>query len=169
MQMMCYRKYSLLLIKSFLNTIFFSVWPEFSIAYGEKDRSRMKSLINKAVKTSTVIAALICIGLLLLGPWLYKVWTQGHIIFSYSLMIAFLVELICNVLWNIKSVALVSTNNHSQLGLLFVGGSLMALLLSFPIADTLHSMTAITYCLLIMDVPLIIYVNHKVTKLLNLA
>lgn len=84
-------------------------------------------------------------------------------------MIAFLVELICNVLWNIKSVALVSTNNHSQLGLLFVGGSLMALLLSFPIADTLHSMTAITYCLLIMDVPLIIYVNHKVTKLLNLA
>ncbi len=154
-------------IKSFLNTIFFSVWPEFSIAYGKNDRRKMNDLVRKAVKSSISIALLICVGLLLLGPFIYKIWTQDHVAFSYALMISFVVELMCNVLWNIKSVALVSTNNHTQLGLFFVGGAILSLIIAIPIADTLHSMPAITYSLLIMDIPLIIYVNHKVNQLLT--
>lgn len=154
-------------IKSFLNTIFFSVWPEFSIAYGKNDRRKMNDLVRKAVKSSISIALLICVGLLLLGPFIYKIWTQNHVAFSYALMISFVVELMCNVLWNIKSVALVSTNNHTQLGLFFVGGAILSLIIAIPIADTLHSMPAITYSLLIMDIPLIIYVNHKVNQLLT--
>lgn len=153
-------------IKSFLNTIFFSVWPEFSIAYGEKNKEKMNALMRKAVKSSISIATLICIGLLLFGPFIYKIWTQGHVAFSYALMISFIVELMCNVFWNIKSVAFVSTNNHTQLGLLFVGGAILSLIAAIPIANTLHSMPAITYSLLIMDIPLIIYVNHKVEQLL---
>lgn len=153
-------------IKSFLNTIFFSVWPEFSIAYGKNDKKKMNDLVRKAVKSSISIALLICVGLLLLGPFMYKIWTQDHVAFSYALMISFVVELVCNVLWNIKSVALVSTNNHIQLGLLFVGGAILSLITAIPIAGTLHSMPAITYSLLIMDIPLIIYVNHKVNQLL---
>lgn len=47
-------------IKSFLNTIFFSVWPEFSIAYGKNDRRKMNDLVRKAVKFSISIALLIC-------------------------------------------------------------------------------------------------------------
>lgn len=154
-------------IKSFLNTIFFSVWPEFSIAYGEKNVEKMKVLTHKAVKSSISIAVLICVGLLLFGPFIYKIWTQGHIAFNYALMIAFIIELMCNMLWNIKSVALVSTNNHSKLGLLFVAGAIVSLLVSLPIANILHSMPAITYALLIMDIPLIVYVNYKVKSLLT--
>lgn len=154
-------------IKSFLNTIFFSVWPEFSIAYGKNDKNKMNDLIHKAVKSSISIALLICIGLLLLGPFIYKIWTQNHVAFSYALMISFVVELMCNVLWNIKSVALVSTNNHTQLGLLFVGGAILSLIVTIPIAGTLHTLPAITYALLIMDIPLIVYVNHKVSRLLT--
>ena len=153
-------------IKSFLNTIFFSVWPEFSIAYGKNDKRKMNDLVRKAVKSSIRIALLICVGLLLLGPFIYKIWTQDHVAFNYALMISFVVELVCNVLWNIKSVALVSTNNHIQLGLFFVGGAILSLIAAIPIAGTLHSMPAITYSLLIMDIPLIIYVNHKVNQLL---
>lgn len=153
-------------IKSFLNTIFFSVWPEFSIAYGKNDKMKMKALIKKAVRSSLSIAALICLGLLLLGPRIYDVWTQGHIVFSYALMIAFLVELMCNMLWNIKSVALVSTNNHSLLGLLFVGGALLSLVIALSISNIFNSMPLITYSLLIMDLPLILYVNYKVKKIL---
>lgn len=153
-------------IKSFLNTIFFSVWPEFSIAYGEKNKEKMNSLIGKAIKPSISIAAIICVGLLLLGPLIFKVWTQDHVDFSYALMTSFIIELMCNVLWNIKSVALVSTNNHTELGLLFVGGAILSLMIALPIASTLHSMPAITYTLLMIDIPLIIYVNHKVKRLL---
>ncbi len=153
-------------IKSFLNTIFFSVWPEFSIAYGEKNKEKMNSLIGKAIKPSISIAAIICVGLLLLGPLIFKVWTQDHVDFSYALMTSFIIELMCNVLWNIKSVALVSTNNHTELGLLFVGGAILSLMITLPIASTLHSMPAITYTLLMIDIPLIIYVNHKVKRLL---
>lgn len=153
-------------IKTFLNTIFFSVWPEFSIAYGEKNKEKMNALIRKAVKSSICIATFICVGLLLFGPFIYEIWTQGHVAFSYTLMISFIVEMMCNVLWNIKSVALVSTNNHTQLGLLFVGGAIFSLIAAIPIANTLHSMSAITYTLLIMDIPLVVYVNYKVKKLL---
>lgn len=126
----------------------------------------MNDLVRKAVKSSIRIALLICVGLLLLGPFIYKIWTQDHVAFNYALMISFVVELVCNVLWNIKSVALVSTNNHIQLGLFFVGGAILSLIAAIPIAGTLHSMPAITYSLLIMDIPLIIYVNHKVNQLL---
>lgn len=77
-----------------------------------------------------------------------------------------MVELMCNVLWNTKSVALVSTNNHCQLGMLFVGGAILSLMVALPISSVFHSMSLITYCMLIMDVPLILYVNYKVKKLL---
>ena len=153
-------------IKSFLNTIFFSVWPEFSIAYGERNKTKMKSLIRKAVNSSILAAVVICMGLLLFGPLLYEIWTQGKIVFSYALMIAFLIELMCNMLWNIKSVALVSTNNHIQLGSLFVGGAILSLIISLPVAAKFHSIPAIAYSLLIMDIPMIFYVNHKVKQLL---
>lgn len=153
-------------IKSFLNTIFFSIWPEFSIAYGKKNKKRMTELIHKAIHSSLSIAILICVGLLLLGPFIYRIWTHNYITFNYALMVAFLVELMCNVLWNIKSVALVSTNNHIQLGLLFIVGALFSLLVAVPIASIWHSMPAITYSMLIMDIPLILYVNYKVKKLL---
>lgn len=156
-------------IKSFLNTIFFSVWPEFSIAYGEKNKSKMKTLIHKAVFLSTGIATLICLGLLLFGPSVYKIWTQGQITFSYALMIAFLIELMCNMLWNIKSVALVSTNNHMQLGFFFILTSLFSLFAAMLLAQAHFSMHMIVYSMLIIDLPLIFYVDYMIKKIFGFS
>lgn len=152
-------------IKTFLNTILASVWPEYSIAYGNKDVLRMKSLYYKAMKMSVVLALIISALLLTFGPIIYRFWTDNEVVFSYSLMCAFLIVLIINTLWNTGCVALLSTNNHTKFGIVDVTATILSLICAIIVAKLTHSLPAIVYSTLIIDLILTGYV-HKNFKLL---
>ena len=77
-------------LKTFLNTITNSVWPEYSISYGKGDKPRMKSLYNKTVRISLIAAIAISVALLAAGPFVYEIWTRGKVVFEYGLVLAFL-------------------------------------------------------------------------------
>lgn len=154
-------------IKTFLGTISNSIWPEFSIAYGRKDCNLMKHYYKKAIKLSFLLALIICIGLLLFGPYIYDFWTHGKVIFSYKLMISFLTVLLANTLWNTGYVALLATNNHITLGFLNVFLAITSLFVAYIMSTFSCSIDYITYSLLIMDVTLTIFVNKRFEKMLS--
>lgn len=152
-------------LKTFLNTVTNSVWPEYSIAYGKGDRPRMKQLYERTVKISFLTAIAISMALLIAGPFIYDIWTCGNVVFDYGLMIAFLLDLNLNTIWNSGCVALISTNNHIKLGGMFSGFAFISLMLGMLVAATLHSLAATVMCLCIMEIVLIFFVKNQVPKL----
>lgn len=154
-------------IKTFLATILNSVWPEFSIAYGKCDYATMHRLYSKAMKVSFVLSVLISIFLLIVGPFIYTIWTHGAVQFSYSLVIAFLVVLVVNTMWNTGCVALLATNNHVRFGIIDLCLTVMALIVAYFMAQSFHTLSLVVYSMLIIDFPLIYYVNHKFKQIVT--
>lgn len=154
-------------LKTFLNTITNSVWPEYSIAYGKGDKPRMKSLYNKTVRISLIAAIAISVALLAAGPFVYEIWTRGKVVFEYGLMLAFLLDLNLNTIWNSGCVALISTNNHVKLGFMFSGFALVSLMLGILAASVTQSLVLTALSLCIMEIALIIFVRKQVPMLWN--
>lgn len=113
-------------IKVFINSINGSVWPEFALAYGRKDYNRMISLHRNSVFISNMLCLIISIFIIAFGKYIFQFWLQGKVDFNFSLLLAMIIAFNINNLWNTSSVALVSTNNHSKFGLLYVGCSLLS-------------------------------------------
>lgn len=121
-------------IKQLWATLQNAVWPEYSIAYGQHDYTRMRQLHRKLLKYSVALASICGLGLLLFGPFIYKIWTQGAVHFSYSLMAAYVTALLVESLWSSSAVTLMATNNHTKLGITFVISSLLGIIVSIIIA-----------------------------------
>lgn len=151
--------------KTLLSTVQQSVWPEYSIAYGKKDYARMKQLHRKTMKTAILGITVIAIGLLILGPYIYEIWTDGQVMFNYKLMIAFLVVLFFNNLWVSSSVTLMATNNHMQLGIWYVLSASMSLAFAYSIANQNESLPLIVYTMLFMHLFMTAYTINKGLKL----
>ena len=137
-----------------LGTILHSVWPEFSIAYGKKDYARMRELHRKAFVVATTAALVISIFLLIFGNHIYTIWTQGKVAFDFYLMLAFLIVLIFRNIWSTSSVALMATNTHSKIGILYVFCSILSIGLSIAFANYFNSIILIAYCLLLIELGL---------------
>lgn len=153
-------------VKTLLSTVLNSVWPEFSIAYGHRDSKRMYQLYHKSIKISIICGAMISILILLFGPYIYKIWTHGTVNFNFNLMLAFLIVLMVNTLWNSGSVALMATNRHIMFGIINVIVTIFSLLIAIIIAKYTHSLPDIVYSSLLIDIVLTWYVNHKFNALL---
>lgn len=143
--------------KTALATLQSAVWPEYSIAYGNKDYNKMRHLHRKILKTTAIASAAIAAGLLLLGPFVYKVWTQGAVVFSYSLMAAYVCALIIESLWTSSAVTLMATNNHSKLGFVYIVASSISLSLALVAANLSMSLWVIAATLIIMHTLIVTY------------
>lgn len=138
-------------IKTFLGTIQGSVWPEYSIAYGKSDYKRMRSLHKKSLHISIAFSILVGVGLLVFGPFIYKIWTHGEIQFVYPLMMGFIIALIIESVWISSSVTVMATNNHTRLGISFIVVSALSLLLAILLMKIYPSLSLITIPLIFLQ------------------
>lgn len=151
--------------KTLLSTVQQSVWPEYSIAYGKKDFVRMRLLHRKTLKTAMFGITIIAIGLLILGPYIYTIWTHNQVIFDYSLMVAFLINLFFNNLWLSSSVTLMATNKHLYLGIWFVLSAGLSLVIAYFIACYFNSLPLIVYSMLFMHLLMTVYTVNRGVRL----
>jgi O-antigen/teichoic acid export membrane protein len=152
-------------LNQILSTVLQAVWPEFSIAYGKKDVQRMRELHRKAFAVATSGAIVLGLLLLLFGEIIFIIWTQRKIEFDFSLMLAFLVVLIFRSIWSTSSVALMATNRHSRIGILYI--ILAALSITTAVASTqfYYSLVVTVYCLLIIEIGLSLYALRQGLKI----
>ncbi|MCF0199090.1 MAG: hypothetical protein HUK02_07170 [Bacteroidaceae bacterium] len=136
--------------KQFLIQITFSINPEYSIAYGERNTPRIASLLRKSYWLSSASIVVIVVGILCLGPVVYEVWTRGAVAFSYPLMVSFLVILVAEGCWLPSQQLVVSTNHHQQMCWNFLASSVLALLVCYVLVRMGAGLAHITYSQLLI-------------------
>lgn len=137
-------------IKTFLGTLQNAVWPEYSIAYGNKNFELMRHLHRKILKTSVLISFLIGVCLLIFGPIIFKIWTHDAITFSYSLMAVYVIALFVESLWTSSSVTLMATNNHSKLGVVYIFATIVGISLALLAAKAGMKLWVIASTLIVL-------------------
>ena len=152
-------------IKTFLSTIQNSVWPEYSIAYGNSDYRRMRNLHRKTLHVTIFCIIVICSLLLIFGPLLYRIWTHGEVDFQYPLMCAFLVVLFFEMIWTSSGVTLMSTNNHVRLGLVYVSGAVISIITGIILSKYCPNIVWLEYTVLIMQCSLVVYTIRESLRL----
>lgn len=154
-------------VKSLLGTVQNSVWPEYSIAYGLKDYARIRILLFKSLIISTIIIIVVSSLLMICGPLIYRIWTHDAIMFSSSLMIAFLIVLFFNGQWLTGSIVLLATNQHYFLGGLYIILSSVSILVGIIMLKWYNVLEVLVYSMLVADVILVGYVAYSVYKFIN--
>ena len=139
-------------IKTMVGTIQTSVMPEYSIAYGNSDYLRMRTLHRKSVKLSLLYTFFMGVVLLLMGPLIYSVWTHEKVEFSFLLMLGFIISLLFESIWWSSSVTVMATNNHTKLGIVFTVFSSFALVLAICILYINQHLYLVTLPLIVMQI-----------------
>jgi hypothetical protein len=77
---------------------------------GQSDLNRIGRLIIIGTHISWLLYLMVCAGLLLFGPLVFRIWTAGHVQFSYALMALYMIMSAANLQGRVSLHALISTN-----------------------------------------------------------
>lgn len=147
-------------VKTLLNTLQYSVWPEYSIAYGNKDYHLMRHLHRKVINVTLTVSLIASIGILIFGPLIFKIWTHGAVEYNYHLMLTYISAILMESLWVSSSVTMMATNHHTKVGILYLCATLVAITIAIIMLLLIEncSLAMITITLVIMHLVLATYV-----------
>lgn len=108
--------------------------PEMSIAYGARNYPLIRSLLRRACQLALIVACVIVLGMMSVGPWFLHHWTGGHVPPSRVLLDILLLVVVLYALWSTSSVLMTSTNQHQRLATYYVIGTGLACTLCYFLA-----------------------------------
>jgi O-antigen/teichoic acid export membrane protein len=108
--------------------------PEMSIAYGARDLPLVRSLLRRACQLALIVAVVIVLAMMSVGPWFLHHWTGGHVPPSRVLLDILLLVVVLYALWSTSSVLMTSTNQHQRLATYYVIGTSIACTLCYFLA-----------------------------------
>lgn len=153
-------------IRTLVEAVTHAVKPELSIAYGERNKVKLKRVYKKTLLITVVLASLCCVFLLLFGDYVYRIWTHDVIDFNLDLMLVFMLVIILNTLHNSSSVIIHSTNNHQVVAIITLFFSIIGIILAYIIAP-LQRLPLIALTIAIPEIAIVIYSYFKVNKIIN--
>ncbi len=148
-----------------LSTINNSVWPEYSIAYGQNDYRRMRGLHSKSLTTSWLFSIICAIAILLLGPYIYKIWTGGLVQFSYPLMTMFIMAVLMKITWTASGITLMATNNHQRMGLIYAVSCGASIIIAIWLCISKHPLYLVTATMILAHFAMTCYTIKAGLKL----
>jgi len=83
---------------------------EMSHSAGRGDRAATFRLIKAGTQISWLLFVGVCGFLMVAGPLVFRLWTGGQVVFSYPLMLLFLLMSACNLTGKMSYQGLVSMN-----------------------------------------------------------
>ena len=111
-----------------------TVWPELSLAYGAKNYDLLRSLHRRACQTALILALVIVVGMMTLGPWFLTHWTGGHVPPSRPLLGILLLGVVIYALWSTSSTLATATNLHQRLAAWYLVGTGVTVLFTYVLA-----------------------------------
>lgn len=154
-------------IKTFIGIYQVSIWPEYSIAYGNNDISKMRKIHRSSIYLSVTITLVLGFLLILAGPMIYRIWTDNKIIFSSNLMLVFLFSILIGNIWYSSSVVQMATNKHQKISVFFLLFSVLSLAFAQMVIRFDNSIIYVVLSLLFLDLPMAImtvYQSIELTK-----
>lgn len=142
-------------VRSGIDILYNSMWPEITLAYGRKDFLLMRTLNRYTIFFSLAIVTIFSLILAVFGKSIFIIWTGNEIEFNSVLFYLFLVTVFSNTLWSSSCVILQSTNNHKLSSLLYLIATMVSLGIAYVIISFTKNISFVPCALLIIDVIMI--------------
>jgi O-antigen/teichoic acid export membrane protein len=97
--------------------------PEISIAYGTGNYDLIRTLLRRACQLALLVAVIIVLIMMTVGPWFLTHWTSGHVPPSHTLLSILLLVVVFYALWSTSAGLMTSTNQHQRLASYYVVGT----------------------------------------------
>lgn len=131
--------------------------PEMTLAYGAKDMDLTRSLHRRACQLALIVAVVVVIGVMTVGPYFLHAWTGGHVPPSRGLLSILLLVVIVFSLWSTSSTLMTATNQHQRLAVVYLGATFVTCIACFFLADW-QGVYGAAAALLISEVAMNLYV-----------
>jgi O-antigen/teichoic acid export membrane protein len=128
-------------------TIGNAILPEFSRLYGSSDVPTLRKLYRYSMFVGITLSIVASLASIPFAPLILRVWTHDKIPFDEPLFLLFALATLVGGLTHVPRSLLLATNNHSNLGLIYLGlsaaGVVLAILLgrSIGASGTVLAMT----------------------------
>jgi O-antigen/teichoic acid export membrane protein len=96
-----------------------TVEPEMSIAYGEKNNTKLNRLLVKTCQSAILLSLALSTALLVGGHSFFEIWTKGQLLFDWQIFIALLAASFFSAFWAGPLTLIVSTNRHLFMGSMY--------------------------------------------------
>jgi len=97
--------------------------PELSIAYGARNFELTRTLLRRACQLALVVAFVIVVAMMTVGPWFLTHWTGGHVPPNRRLLSILLVVVVFYALWSTSSTLMTSTNQHQKMAAIYLAAT----------------------------------------------
>jgi O-antigen/teichoic acid export membrane protein len=131
--------------------------PEMSIAYGAGNYELTRTLLRRACQLALVVAFVIVIIMITIGPWFLTHWTSGHVPPSRPLLSILLLVVVLYALWSTSSTLMSSTNLHQRLAVYYIIGTSISCILCYFLARS-YGLYGAASSLLVAELVMNLYV-----------
>jgi O-antigen/teichoic acid export membrane protein len=114
-----------------------STWPEFSRLLGCGDIVSARKLNRAAFGIAFWATLILSILLILIGPWLMKIWTHGAIVLDRNVLLVYLLGVVCNGIWFVGSAVLMAVNKHEGLAVRYILSTVIGVLIAYFLAGSI--------------------------------
>jgi len=108
--------------------------PEMSLAFGARNYDLTRALLRRACQLALLVAFVIVLAMMTIGPWFLTHWTGGHVPPSRPLLSILLLVVVLYALWSTSSTLMTSTNQHQRLAVYYILGTSMTCVLCYILA-----------------------------------
>ena len=109
-------------------------WPELSSSYGAGKFDLVRSLHRRACQAALVIAAVLIVVMMTVGPWFLTHWTAHKVPPSPRLLFLLLLSVLFYSLWSTSSTLIAAINQHRRLAAYYIVATGFTLLVTYVMA-----------------------------------
>jgi O-antigen/teichoic acid export membrane protein len=153
-------------ILQMLNAVAYTVWVEFSTAFGAGDLALARNLHRRACQLA-FWGALAAAGFLAVcgGP-VYRLWTHNRVPFDPGLFYVLLLVIVCTSIWSTSYTVPLSVNKHQRLAAVFLTANLVSLLLAV-LGARMWGVMGVAVSLFAVEIVMSLYVVRRSLELLE--
>lgn len=141
--------------------------PEISALFGKGHLEKARALLIKTSKIVIPLTLLASLIMLYLGEKIIDLWSHGKIEYDFKIFLILVCSAFVSSIWQLITVGLVSTNNHSQLARMFMTTTLIMLVMIYVSGSiTQPNLTVYTFILLVYEIVMLIAGAYLTKKIL---
>ena len=141
--------------------------PELATAWGLHDAKFTRSLYEHSLRASFWVALPICVGLLICGPWLLRIWTHGRVGMDFPLYCWFILSAMLSALWYAALNLLKSANAHLRAALWYLLSVVCGFVLAAALLRRTYVLSNAGIALVLADLVMLIYLWLSVSAALE--
>jgi len=135
--------------------------PEIARRTESSSAIKIKNFVSQVSLSAIIVSIVLYIGLIIAGPRIIEIWSQGNIYASGWTFAILGIHTIINIAWYIPSSLLMATNQHMKISLLYAVSSALALAAWITVGTKIDIIVGAGLLLAIPEIILLIFTINK--------